>query len=407
MRYLFVSAQLAGHLDWGGYLRTAGELARRGHVVIWASARDVAPLVGRAGVPFHALEETGWRWPPPPPLPATLDEGAQALMQMRQIRALDQWLDIERVESASTELVALARDFRPELIVSEMFTSAAGLTAEIVGVPFAVAGWPAPAPSTNQDEMVQIARQRLERLTSRFRIKGVNWTPSGPPALLSPLLHLTYWSHSWFAGVKMRSQTRHVGGQKSGKPAELPESDPLPSPDHMPWVLITLGTSFNQDPNFFVTASVAAEQAGCLPLIALGASKDEPWVQEMLPRLPHRAIVRSRFDFDVTLPSVASAIHHGGAGTTHALVTHAVPQIVVPHAADQMRQAQGVMRSGVGFAIPPSKATVENLVKGLVTVLPDLSPIRAKARLLQAEFESLGGIQTAADLLEDLMGTAI
>ena len=41
MRLLFCSAQLPGHLDWGGYLPTAVELAQRGHTVLWASGAAV------------------------------------------------------------------------------------------------------------------------------------------------------------------------------------------------------------------------------------------------------------------------------------------------------------------------------------------------------------------------------
>ena len=79
MRLLFCSAQLPGHLDWGGYLPTAVELAQRGHTVLWASGAAVAKRVAAAGLSFQVLEETGWRWPPPPPLPtpAVQDEAWQ------------------------------------------------------------------------------------------------------------------------------------------------------------------------------------------------------------------------------------------------------------------------------------------------------------------------------------------
>src|SRR3954447_26798927 len=97
MRILCSSAQLPGHLDWGGYLATAVELQRRGHEVIWASAIAVAERVGRAGLPFHGLLETGWRWPPPPPLMPEGNADPQSIQQQRQLRALDQWLDVERV----------------------------------------------------------------------------------------------------------------------------------------------------------------------------------------------------------------------------------------------------------------------------------------------------------------------
>ena len=89
-------------------------------------------------------------------------------------------------------------------------------------------------------------------------------------------------------------------------------------------------------------------------------------------------------------------------GTTHALVTHAVPQIVVPHAGDQQRQAQGVARTGVGYHMNPHQATASNLENALAQLLPDLSPFRTRAQELQQEFARLGGIPRAADLLETI-----
>ena len=34
----------------------------------------------------------------------------------------------------------------------------------------------------------------------------------GAPALLSPALHITYWSPGWYAGLELLPQTHHVGG---------------------------------------------------------------------------------------------------------------------------------------------------------------------------------------------------
>ena len=142
MRLLFCSAQLPGHLDWGGYLPTAVELAQRGHTVLWASGAAVGKRVAAAGLSFQVLEETGWRWPPPPPLPAPAVQD-QAWQQRRALRALDQWLDVERVAAASTELALVAEAYQPDMVVTEPFVAAAGLVAEQAGVPLVVAGWPA------------------------------------------------------------------------------------------------------------------------------------------------------------------------------------------------------------------------------------------------------------------------
>lgn len=419
MRILSISAQLPGHLDWGGYLNTAAELVRRGHTVLWASGAAVAESIDRAQVPFHALTETGWRWPPPPPLTPDSNADPQEVQRQRQIRALDQWLDVDRVRAATQELATLVAGFQPDLILTEMFIAAAGLVAEQANVPLIVMGWPAPAPQKAErqtkprqepagaDDMAAIARQRLDTLLAEFRLAGINWTSDGPPALCSPVAHITYWSSSWFAGMAIAPQTVHVGGlcptSRGDSSAQvLPDPD-LPSPDDAPWVLITLGTSFNIDPNFFIAAAHAADQLGCLPLLAVGSPLEASWVQAMQPRLPASAILRPRVNFGAVLPHVAAAIHHGGAGTTHALVTHAVPQIVVPHAADQMRQAQGVTRSGVGQYLPAKAVTIPRLVEMLAQALPDRSPLRAQAIALQAEFHDLGGVPAAADRIEMLM----
>jgi UDP-N-acetylglucosamine:LPS N-acetylglucosamine transferase len=396
MRFLFVSAPLPGHLDWGGYLATAAELARRGHEVHWASGREVAPLVAQAGVTFHPLAETGWRWPPPPPLTPAPDLDAAALRRLRAERALDQWLAPARVAAATHALITLGRQLQPDLLVSETFISAAGLAAEALDMPLVVAGWPAFAPKASGGDpaVIDEARRRLHQLLDQFGLTGRNWTEQGAPALLSPRLHLTYWSPRWYAGTELLPQTQHVGG------AAGPPAPPPAWPNLNPWVLITLGTSFGNDPNFFINAAHAAAQLGCLPILALGGQVPPAQLESLRPRLPRGTVVTQSLAFDAVLPQIDAAIHHGGAGTTHALVTHAVPQIVVPHAAEQMHQAQGAVRSGVGLHVPAKEATIERLVGALAQVLPDLAEVRANAQTLREEFALLGGVTRAAELLE-------
>jgi UDP:flavonoid glycosyltransferase YjiC (YdhE family) len=396
MRLLFCSAQMPSHLDWGGYLRTAVELARRRHTLLWASGKAVAGRITAANLAFHATAETGWRWPPPPPLPAPATPDPE-WQRLRALRALDQWLDEERVAAAYAELLAVARTFRPDAIVTEPFVAAAALAAEAIGAPLVVAGWPAFAQSGHwQGGLVEEARGRLLRLTEHAGLAARYWTASGPPAMQSPLLHATFWSHRWYEGVPLQPQTQHFGG--SAHPAEPPDRG-LPPSAQAPWVLITLGTTFNNDPNFFLAAAHAAVRLGCLPIAVLGREiqpNDHAWLR----RLPPGTAVRSLIAFDAVLPYLTAAIHHGGAGTTHALVLQGVPQIVVPHAADQGYQAQGAARCGIGRSLPAKEVTVDSLEGALAALLPDLSPYRLAARRLQAEFATLGGPAAAADAIE-------
>jgi|GEM_PF-206308 len=437
MRYLFVSAQLSGHLDWGGFLATAVELQSRGHEVLWASGKEVAHLVQRVGIPFHRLEQTGWRWPPPAPLQPDTTLSAEALHILRAERALDQWLDVDRVGLAVVELLDLCQSFGPDVVVAENFMSSAAILAEVIALPFAVAGWPAFQASLNPKTQIiaELAAKRLASLKEEFNITGVNWTSVGASMLLSPWLHLSYWSSRWFHGVSLLEQTQHVGGY-----AQEVSSLPLDDPSAMllngelvegelsqqesvmdaPWVFVTLGTSFADDPNFFIAATHAIEQIDAVPIVALAENKEvsnqqlgrkeltqesradarRVTVEELCERLAPSSIVLDQINFDAVLPSVSAAIHHGGAGTAHALVTHAVPQIVVPHAADQMHQAHGVARSEVGVAIRPQNVTISALAQVLDEMFVASSDFQRNAQRLQAEFAQLGGIKRAADLLE-------
>ena len=412
MRFLCVSAQLAGHLDWGGYLPTAVELMRAGHDVLWATGRELQSHLAAQNVPIHILQETGWRWPPPPPIQkGTVSE--EEFQRLRMVRSLDQWLDVARVRAATLELVEVAKRFRPHLIVSEMFTAAAAIAAELLGVPFTVAGWPAmqtqsSGPKADAPGAVgKLAQARVDALLTDFGATGVNWALDAPVALRSPSLHLTYWSPRWYAGARLLPQTRMVGGiAPTPLPPESPWLDQLPS--DRPWIFITLGTAFTRDTNFFLIAARAAAEVGGVPILAVGKGFDavateEGWspreVEALRTGLPQPSVLVERVRFAEVLPHTAAAIHHGGAGTTHALVTHGIPQIVVPKAADQARQASGVARSGVGYHIPPNLLTVPLAAEALQKILAGDAPARLNAATLQEEFASLGGIPKAAQIL--------
>ena len=223
---------------------------------------------------------------------------------------------------------------------------------------------------------------------------GLNFVPHGPPALRSPHLHVSFWCPTWYQGAALAGQTRLAGGRPLVGSA--PDAT-LPDPDDRPWVFITLGTSFNQDPAFFAAATQAVMALDGVPIVALGGLQSGPSASDSFAP---GTILRERVRFEEVLPFAAAAIHHGGAGTTHALARAGVPQIVVPHAGDQLYQARGVERSGVGMHVPPAQATRERMEAALAAVLPDLSPYRARAAALQAELASLGGVATAATWIE-------
>ncbi len=394
---MFASAPLSGHLDWGGYLKTAAHLSRLGEDVLWISEEPIRAAVEAAGVRFQAVAAIGWRWPDAPP-PAAPDPGER--LRSRHRRALDVMLDEDAVALATQDLLAVTREFKPDVIVGEPTIGAAAIAAEKLGLPYAVCGYPAtahdrPVVGEAEAQALEAGRARLKRLLDRFGVPGRNWRDDLSPWPQSPGLHVVYWTRDWHADEPgILPQTQFVGGAPSVPSGPVPGwFDRIP-PD-TPVALVTLGSLFTDDPNFFVTAAQACVRAGAFPVIAMGRSERAPNLKEHIaPRLP-RCLAVSWVDYDHLFPRLAVAVHHGGMGTTHAAVAHGVPQVVVPHAADQRLQARRAAASGVGLAIEPKDAALASLRQAVETVLRDPG-FRMRARNLAASFAAAGGVPAAA-----------
>ncbi len=72
-------------------------------------------------------------------------------------------------------------------------------------------------------------------------------------------------------------------------------------------------------------------------------------------------------------------IHHGGMGTTHAALIHGVPQIVVPHAADQRGQARRVAQAKVGLNLTAHDVKQGMLFEGVKALASDENVWRRRA----------------------------
>lgn len=58
-----------------------------------------------------------------------------------------------------------------------------------------------------------------------------------------------------------------------------------------------------------------------------------------------------RVPHSLVFPRCATVVHHGGAGTTHAVISAGIPSVVVPHLADQF--AWGTLLATRGIAPAP------------------------------------------------------
>lgn len=404
-----LSAPLFSHTDWGGYLRTARALARRGHDVQWISGAALENAIRGAGLPLMPIEETGWLWPPPPAPDVSGMPPAEAVA-LRYRRALDTWLDEAKVTAGVEAILKLAEaNGAPDLILTDPFLSSSAIAAELLDVPMIVCGWPAMRELDEtslfwvQRTLADESRKRMERLLARFGVDGRNFSSGAAPSVLSPLLHVTYFTAGWYQADadNLLLQNVHVGGV----PVKAPEPDWLQAiPAEQPLALVTLGTTFTGDLGFYAWAAQAAAREGLLPVVAIGGNPIAADAKaELVKALPKGTRLVNFVPFDAVLPRAKLMIHHGGMGTTHAAAVWGVPQIIVPHAADQRGQAQRAAQAKVGLNLTAHDVRHGKLWEGARAILKD-EWVLGNVKTLAEEMAALGGPERAAEHILNASG---
>lgn len=196
----------------------------------------------------------------------------------------------------------------------------------------------------------------------------------------------------------MLPQTQFVGGQKNIPADDAPEwlSD---IPADKPLALITLGTIFTGDLGFYSWAAQAAARQGLIPIVVIGWNPVEPDKKAELKRaLPPGTRLLAWAPFGHVLPRCKIMIHHGGMGTTHYAMVHGVPQIVVPHAADQRIQARRVSQVKIGLNLTAHDVRQGQLVEGVKAIM-DAEWVQDNATNFAQQMASYGGVPRATELI--------
>ena len=116
--------------------------------------------------------------------------------------------------------------------------------------------------------------------------------------------------------------------------------------------------------------------------------------------LPENIYMLSSVPHQWLFPRMAAIVHHGGAGTTAAVMRAGVPSLIVPHFGDQAFWGQRVAALGVGPApIPRRQLTAERLAESLERMIADTT-LRQRAADLGERIRSEDGIGRAVELIE-------
>lgn len=425
MRVLFVTLAAPPHLHV--QVPLAWALRAAGHSVRVASQPDLVDAITAAGLPATPVgprlaqdesveklrrrqEKAAERLTEPP--------DAQELMRMaehRPERLTSDFLDglftvmtsaifqNFTAEETVDDLVALARRWRPDLVVWDTLMMGGAVAARACGAAHArllygldlvgtmrerhTASLAARPRELREDPLAEWLEWTSARHGGAFDEELVTgqWTIDPTPASLRPPTELPWLS------------IRHI-------PYNGPSvvSSWLREPPARRRVCLTLGLSFRE--------VMGGEQASVPALLEALGELDAEVVATLdtgqladVGRVPDNVRVVDFVPLDALLPSCSVIVHQGGYGTAQNALVHGVPQVIVPNDLwDIHPRADLIARSGAGLRPaepgPPTPAEVRELV---ARVLDEPSFARRAARL-RAEIQASPSPAELVPVLEEL-----
>jgi UDP:flavonoid glycosyltransferase YjiC (YdhE family) len=245
----------------------------------------------------------------------------------------------------------------------------------------------------------------LERLNGPLdnALRAAGSASAGEVALFrgrSPLLHLVACSPA-IAGVPddLPPHVRFTGAWTDpAPPAPLPDPVEAFLAAGPPPVAVTFGSMAFSDPERLSAIVVEALRlAGVRGIVQAGAAGLRPAAaDDLLPvdALDHRSL----------FPRVAAVVHHGGAGTSHAVAAAGMPSIVVPRVGDQAFWADRLHRLGVSPSpVRPRSLSPDSLADRLRAATAS-GQMRASAASLRERMATEDGLTNAIGLLETASG---
>jgi MGT family glycosyltransferase len=159
-----------------------------------------------------------------------------------------------------------------------------------------------------------------------------------------------------------------------------------------PLVYVSLGTIFNDRPEFYRACIAAYDGAPYKVLIATGGKVDHA----ALGAVPGNILLRERIPQIAVLKHASLFLSHGGMNSVNEAMALGVPLVVFPQHGDQHLVAGRVVETGIGLRL--AEAVPEAIRELTDTVLRDPRfAVRARAMARQCAFS--GGAQAAANSL--------
>ncbi len=160
-----------------------------------------------------------------------------------------------------------------------------------------------------------------------------------------------------------------------------------------PPVVFTFGTGMQHARKIFDAATTACVESGRTGILL---SRD---AEQIPARLPDSVRHFSYVPLHQLLPHCSAIVHHGGMGTTARALAAGTPQLIVPHAWDQLDNARRVIRLKVGSMLKRRHCTAHQISQALANLLTNTTT--NACRKIADRFDPDVGVVNAANWIEE------
>lgn len=287
------------------------------------------------------------------------------------------------------DLFDIARSWQPSVLVHDAGDLAAPVVAAAIGVPNVCHGFGTVIPAAT----VIAAAERTDRL----------WAAVGLP----PRPYGGCFDHLYvdpFPPSLQPKRSEHLGRVIAEAPqaaaAGPSESIPVAVADAlaagMPLVHVTFGTVYNTTATF-EAAVAAVSRLDAVVLVTVGPGGETSAFGKYGSHVHVERFVAQ----SLVMPRTTALVSHAGSGTVLAALQHGVPQLCLPQAADQFRNADAVAHSGAGISI--MDAPLADVIEAAVRRLLDDPQLRAEARTIAAE---IAAMPSADEVAQEIVAVA-
>ncbi|MEV7780751.1 activator-dependent family glycosyltransferase [Kitasatospora sp. NPDC088351] len=299
------------------------------------------------------------------------------------------------------DMVALARDWQPDLVIWDPLTYAAPVAARVVGAAHARMLWAVDIYSKMRSVFLELMEQQpadkredplaawLTELLARYgcdfaeEVTTGQWTIDQIPDSLQLPLDVKRVPVRWvpFNGPSV-------------EPAWVREKPQRPR------VCLTSGISFGALGGSFVPIQEILDAVADLDIELIAALPAE--VSAGLERVPDNARLVDFVPLHTLLPSCSVILHHGGFGSWATALVNGVPQFMAPiRFADWWSKATALEASGAGIYTHAGELTAQGVREGIERLLGEKS-FQESADRLRAEILATPSPAELVPVLEKL-----